>query len=202
MTRQVVAIMREEILGRAVPLFAKVGFEGVSMRDIATTVGVTPAALYHHFPDKDQLYLAAVEHAFEGKVGPFKSILDGTGSPWERLEAFIAKFARVLDEENDFRRLMQWVMLDSNEERLQRLAHCVFGNLFNALRNVAGELVPTGSTHLLAVSTVGLIIYHFETKAVRRFLPGYEQRREDPAVIAKHVVGLLRNGLESSGPAT
>lgn len=202
MAGQAVANMRDEILERAVPLFAKVGFEGVSMRDIATTVGVTPAALYYHYPDKDQLYIAAVEHAFEGKVGPLKSILDGTENPWYRLEAFILKVARVFDEENDLRRLMQWVMLDSNEERLQRLAHCVFGNLFNALRSIAGDLVPTGSTHLNAVSIVGLVIYHFETQAIRRFLQGYEQRREDPAVIAKHVVGLLRNGLNSSGPAT
>lgn len=189
-------------MGHAIPLFAKVGFEGVSMRDIATTVGVTPAALYHHFPDKDQLYLAAVEHAFEGKVGPFKSILDGAGSPWDRLEAFITQFAHVLEKENDFRRLMQWVMLDSDELRLQRLGHCVFGNLFNALRKVAGELVPAGSTHLLAVSIVGLLIYHFETQAVRRFLQGYDQQRETPAVIAQHVVKLLRNGLCTSVSAT
>ncbi|BBN90447.1 TetR/AcrR family transcriptional regulator [Azospira sp. I09] len=202
MGRQVVAKMREEILGQAVPLFAKVGFEGVSMRDIAATVGVTPAALYHHFSDKDELYLAAVEHAFEGKVGPFKSILDGTGSCWDRLEAFITQFARVLDKENDFRRLMQWVMLDSDEQRLQRLGHCIFGNLFNALRNVAGELDPAGSTHLLAVSIVGLVIYHFETQAVRRFLQGYDQQREAPEVIARHVVELLRNGLGASGSST
>ena len=36
---------RKEILGLSVPLFATVGFDGVSMRDIAAAVGVTPAAL-------------------------------------------------------------------------------------------------------------------------------------------------------------
>lgn len=195
MAKPALANMREEILEKAVPLFAKVGFEGVSMRDIATMVGVTPAALYHHFADKDQLYLDAVEHAFEGKIGPLRSVLDDTAPPWDRLEAFVSRFASVLDEEADFRRLMQWVVLDSNEQHLQRLGHCVFGDLFNALRHISGELVSETSTHQLAVSILGLVFYHFETRSVRRFLPGYEQQRETPTTIAVHVIGLLRNGL-------
>jgi AcrR family transcriptional regulator len=186
---------RKEILGLSVPLFATVGFDGVSMRDIAAAVGVTPAALYHHFSDKEQLYLDAVGHAFEEKVGPLKSLLEGGEKPWDRLEAFVALFTRMLAREKDFRRLMQWVLLDSNEQRMQSLVDCVFRDLFTALRNLAGELAPSHDAHLLAVSTIGLVIYPFETQSVRRFLPGYQRQHEDPEAIARHVVGLLRNGL-------
>ena len=77
MAKQTFRNTREEILELSVPLFATTGFDGVSMRDIAAAVGVTPAALYHHFSDKEQLYLNAVGHAFEEKVGPLKSLLDG-----------------------------------------------------------------------------------------------------------------------------
>lgn len=186
---------RKEILGLSVPLFATVGFDGVSMRDIAAAVGVTPAALYHHFSDKEQLYLDAVGHAFEEKVGPLKSLLEGGGKPWDRLEAFVALFTRMLAREKDFRRLMQWVLLDSNEQRLQSLVDCVFRDLFSALHKLAGELAPVYDAHLLVVSMFGLVIYPFETQSVRRFLPGYQQQHEDPEAIARHVVSLLRNGL-------
>jgi AcrR family transcriptional regulator len=189
---------RKEILGLSVPLFATVGFDGVSMRDIAAAVGVTPAALYHHFSDKEQLYLDAVGHAFEEKVGPLKSLLEGGEKPWDRLEAFVALFTRMLAREKDFRRLMQWVLLDSDERRLQSLVDCVFRDLFNALRNLAGELAPSHDAHLLAVSIIGLVIYPFETQSVRRFMPGYQRQHEDPEAIARHVVGLLRNGLGGS----
>lgn len=165
------------------------------MRDIAAAVGVTPAALYHHFSDKEQLYLDAVGHAFEEKVGPLKSLLEGGEKPWDRLEAFVALFTRMLAREKDFRRLMQWVLLDSNEQRMQSLVDCVFRDLFTALRNLAGELAPSHDAHLLAVSTIGLVIYPFETQSVRRFLPGYQRQHEDPEAIARHIVGLLRNGL-------
>ncbi|CAG0980181.1 Biofilm operon icaADBC HTH-type negative transcriptional regulator IcaR [Burkholderiales bacterium] len=190
--------MREEILELAIPLFAKAGYDGISMRDIAAAVGVTPAALYHHFSDKEQLYLDAVGYAFEEKVGPLKTLLDGGGNPWERIEAFITRLANLLAAERDFLRLMQWVLLDSDERRQRSLVDCVFRDLFNALRNLAGELAPSHDAHLLAVSIIGLVIYPFETQSVRRFLPGYQRQHEEPKAIARHVVGLLRNGLGGS----
>jgi AcrR family transcriptional regulator len=187
--------MREEVLERSVPLFATAGFDGVSMRDIAAAMGVTPAALYHHFSDKEQLYLDAVGYAFEEKVGSLKTLLDGGGNPWERIEAFITRLANLLAAERDFLRLMQWVLLDSDERRQRSLVDCVFRDLFNALRDLAAELAPGHDAHRLAVSIIGLVFYPFETQSVRRFLPGYAHQQEDPEAIARHIVGLLRNGL-------
>ena len=198
MAKQAFMNTREEILGLSVPLFATVGFDGVSMRDIAAAVGVTPAALYHHFSDKEQLYLDAVGYAFEDKVGPLKSLLDGGGKPWDRFEAFVVLLTRLLAKDKNFRRLMQWVRLDSDEQRLKKLADCVFLDMFNALCKLAGELAPGHSPHLVVVSMIGLVNYPFETQSVRRFHPGYQRQDEDPEAIARHVVGLLRNGLGGS----
>ena len=55
---------RQQILQRAITLFAGAGYAGVSVRDVAAQVGISAAALFHHFPDKQALYLAAMEHAF------------------------------------------------------------------------------------------------------------------------------------------
>jgi hypothetical protein len=93
---------------------------------------------------------------------------------------------------------MQWVLLDSDERRQRSLVDCVFRDLFNALRDLAGELAPSHDAHLLAVSIIGLVIYPFETQSVRRFLPGYAHQHEEPEAIARHVVDLLRNGLSGS----
>jgi AcrR family transcriptional regulator len=46
-------------------LVAKFGFENLSLRQVAVTVGVSPSAAYHHFPDKDALLKAAARSAFE-----------------------------------------------------------------------------------------------------------------------------------------
>lgn len=52
---------RAAILGAAKRLFMQDGFRGISMRQIAEAVGVTKAALYYHFRDKEELFVAIVE---------------------------------------------------------------------------------------------------------------------------------------------
>ncbi len=52
---------RDQILGQAQRLFMEQGFRGISMRQIAEQVGLTKAALYYHFRDKEDLFVAIVE---------------------------------------------------------------------------------------------------------------------------------------------
>ena len=59
---------RVRALGTALELFSRDGYDGVSMRQIAEELGVTKAALYHHFTSKEEIarelvgsYLAAIE---------------------------------------------------------------------------------------------------------------------------------------------
>lgn len=46
---------REQILDCATDLYLEFGLVGVSMRKIASKVGITPMAIYRHFDDKDDL---------------------------------------------------------------------------------------------------------------------------------------------------
>jgi AcrR family transcriptional regulator len=49
------------IITAALDLFAEHGVNGTSLQMIADAVGVTKAAIYHHFKTKDEIVLAAVE---------------------------------------------------------------------------------------------------------------------------------------------
>jgi AcrR family transcriptional regulator len=50
--------LRAEVLAEATGLFVAHGYHGLSIRQIAEAVGVTKAALYYHFEDKEALFLA------------------------------------------------------------------------------------------------------------------------------------------------
>lgn len=63
----------QRILSTAAPLFASRGFAGVSINDIALAAGTSKANIYHHFPNKRSLYLAAIDSACE----TFRKELDG-----------------------------------------------------------------------------------------------------------------------------
>ncbi len=47
---------RQDILAAAKRLFLSQGFTATPMRQIAQEVGITPAAIYNHYPSKDKLF--------------------------------------------------------------------------------------------------------------------------------------------------
>jgi AcrR family transcriptional regulator len=82
---------RLEILDQAMALFGEAGYRGASLRVIATRCGISHPGLLHHFPTKESLLLAVLEHRDE---------VDGewlsTGSPTgvDRLRRLVDLAAR------------------------------------------------------------------------------------------------------------
>jgi len=52
---------RDQILEEATHLFSRKGYEGTSIRRIATACGISEAAIYRHFDNKVHLYQAVIE---------------------------------------------------------------------------------------------------------------------------------------------
>jgi AcrR family transcriptional regulator len=82
---------RELILGGAMEVFARRGYEGASMVEVAAAGGVTPAVIYDHFPSKAKLAVellelqtaellrsvgAALEQAPQGKAEQMRAGVD------------------------------------------------------------------------------------------------------------------------------
>lgn len=73
---------RTAILAAARQAFADRGFDGASIRQIATSAGVDPALVHHYFGAKDKLFLATMESPIDpGELLPkvFEGGLDGVG---------------------------------------------------------------------------------------------------------------------------
>jgi len=60
---------RERIRREAAALFRQKGFNGTSMAELATEVGITKSSLYHHFPSKQALLSEIIELTVN-RVGP------------------------------------------------------------------------------------------------------------------------------------
>jgi len=80
----------DQIIDIARRLFARHGYRGTSLNMIAAEVGVSKAALYHHFPDKETLYRSLVASGMQIMFEYVRDALQQAGaSPRERLYGFM-----------------------------------------------------------------------------------------------------------------
>ncbi|MBF0340106.1 MAG: TetR/AcrR family transcriptional regulator [Magnetococcales bacterium] len=129
-----------KILEASLPLFAARGYNGVAMRDIAQTVGITAAALYNHFSGKETLYFKALEYAFADKVDNLSAGLTIAGGSEERLRHLISFWIEIVGGDVILRSLLQREMSDADEQRLRLLLDRVFLPVYEGSRATLVEM--------------------------------------------------------------
>ena len=77
--------LKEACLEQGIALLKEVGVEKFSLREVARRVGVTPTALYHHFPDKNDLLAELAEIGLSRFRVLFETQPDARESPSDRL---------------------------------------------------------------------------------------------------------------------
>ncbi len=97
---------RARILEAALRLFATDGYKTSTVRDLAAEVGLTSAALYHHFPSK--------EACLEALVAPYLDAVDrvlarhpiGTNQTLQDRRSLLSEYLAVLLQSPDLTRLV------------------------------------------------------------------------------------------------
>jgi AcrR family transcriptional regulator len=84
---------REQLLDVALEVFAKQGYHGTSMNDVAERAGVTKPVLYQHFDSKRDLYLALLEEVGARMLSVItKATSEATDGRTQTLAGFRAYF--------------------------------------------------------------------------------------------------------------
>ena len=91
----------------AVDAFAERGYHATTTRDIATRVGLSPAALYVHFPSKQALLTEISRQGHEAAVELVATSMVGIGDPLGRLQAVVHAFAAWHAEHHQVTRVVQ-----------------------------------------------------------------------------------------------
>lgn len=86
---------REQALSVALELFSRQGFEKTSLRQIAERLGISQAALYYHFPAKDDLLCALVTPLLDRVEQLLGEAPAELGTPAERL-SFLEGYLEAL----------------------------------------------------------------------------------------------------------
>ena len=89
-------VTRDIIVEAAVELFAKTGYKGTSMRDIARAVGIRKASLYHHFESKQEILLTILDMGLERLIAPLEEVVASETSAEAKLRAAIQHHATLI----------------------------------------------------------------------------------------------------------
>ena len=93
------AVREQQLLDVAKELFARKGYQGTSIEDIARGAGVTRPIVYDHFESKDSLYLACVRGARNELERMFTEAAGATEDPGEQLWGGINAYFEFIERD-------------------------------------------------------------------------------------------------------
>ena len=200
---------REKILDAAEELFARRGFSGVGLSEIADAVGLGKSSLFHHFATKAQLYAAVVERILGEIETALMRALAAGGSPVERLDRWTDTIIDLLGARPSHARLLLRSLFEDDEltgsSAEERAADATLARVIGSVSHLLREGMATGALRAASIphtlqSLIGLIIYHFasgdfgaELLGKPVFTAAEVKRRKD------EVRAFLHHGLVAAG---
>jgi AcrR family transcriptional regulator len=83
------AMTREHLLRAAAAVFARHGFHGASLDEVAAAAGFTKGAVYSNFKSKEDLFVAVLDERIRTQVGRFRTVLGDFTRPAEETQPLI-----------------------------------------------------------------------------------------------------------------
>jgi len=173
---------REKILEVAEALYARRGFAGVGMREVAESAGLGKSSLFHHFRSKVQLYLAVLERVLGRLDDRLSAVLSQPLPPAEKLDRWMDVAIDTFAEQPASARILLRAMFEEDEfegsdwpegQALDRRLASVLEGLARLLSEgmKTGAFRKASTPHVLQ-TLIGAAIYHFASGELGETLLG------------------------------
>ncbi len=88
---------RNAILATATRLFSRNGFQGTAMAELSARTGAATGTIFHHFKNKEDLFLHVLKNARNSILNAFDDLHDdpGGGNGMERVIAVIVRYLNL-----------------------------------------------------------------------------------------------------------
>jgi len=193
---------RALILDAAIKVFARSGYHGSRVSDIAKEAGIAYGLVYHYFKNKEEILATIFEERWSGFLEAVESIAQSPTSTEDRL---VSVAALIL---NAFRLRPEWVKVlvleIQRSSRFQEPGQLrAVGQLFQAVERIvragqeSGELrrdLDPGVACTVFIGALDLVITSL-VLGVTRIEGGEEDEREYYLKVAKTVVEIFMHGL-------
>lgn len=193
---------KDVILNAAIELFSKRGFEGVSIREIATHAQVHFASIRYHFGDKEELYKACISKHGESRLISAQKFLSDEPKSQEdmhlRLGYAIEDVFRIHNE-NPFLTKLLLLEIESTSHRSDIILKKtmiamtqVFVMFFKACQSK--KFIDKNTDALfLTQSLIGILHHFMRTEIVRERLMAHTslKHHENKKILIENIVKLI-----------
>jgi TetR/AcrR family transcriptional regulator len=156
---------RNKMLEVAEQEFARRGFDGAHLQEIASQVGVQKTAFYYYFESKAALYEAVLVRMLETFDAQVREAIGRPGTPEERMERLLDALNDLLAEHAHYSKMLIRVFVDVaplQPGRVAPLIQRVVGRVLVFYREGvdAGVFVKQSSRHVF-LSLLGALTFHY-----------------------------------------
>lgn len=189
----------EEILDAALVLFARKGYAGTTMEDIAEELGYAKASLYYYFPGKEAMVKALIYEAMEAATRRMDEILARSSDPVENLRDLIGYYVDDYSEKRGFFNIYHQVahfmdsILSPEESRamglrMAEMNHKIIGMIRRGID--AGEFLDL-DPQTLGEMLMGMISGLMNQMSLRG-LKGWDRQALKPTMVEILIRGIRR----------
>ena len=185
--------LREKILLTAKSLFIQQGYHGLAMRQISEAVGVSKAALYYHFKDKEELFLAILDIYLNEIESAIDAIQSKRLSSSEQLRMFVEYILSQPAEQRAVMRLGSQEMAQLSASSRKSFGKIYREKFIGKLTAIFQAGIESGELKSLnaEVATWALlgIMYPY-------FYPAHTGDKPVPANVIDEIVTIFLKGIE------
>lgn len=181
---------REAVLRAAVKMFNERGFYASSLDDVATSLGITKATIYHYLASKDQVLFECLTRGLEQLAAAAEHARGMPGTGLLRLKSFMQKWAEINME--DFGKCVvntSDAMLSPESATRFRALKC---DLDLELRGLVSEAMADGSITKGDVKLISFTLAGALNWPSRWYQKGGEL---SPSQVAERIVDILVSGI-------
>jgi len=95
-------VTRQQLLESALRVFSEKGYAATRLSDIAVAAGVTRGAIYHHFGNKKELFIALFKDRADPYFQVVSEILSMESSPLEKIGQLMKTMMQNFEEDERF----------------------------------------------------------------------------------------------------
>jgi AcrR family transcriptional regulator len=147
-----VEAQRARVVGAAETLFAELGYEGVTLRAIAKSLGQSHTAVYRYFGSKAEIFTSARIAAYNRFAEAQEQAARQSDDPIERLDLLGDAYVKFAVEEPDAYRLM-FELRQPAEARTPELGAAedrAWSSIHEGIKSATGAGVLDGDSRVLA----------------------------------------------------